>query len=124
MRRRGRRNLIHQGIEVAQIVGEAITLLRPLAAPEAAPVGRDDRPLLAKGIDNELKCLARIQPSMQQEKRRLLRRGIPNLQSFDRRVDNALRNDHGKSGRSQFERAWTRRVASKRNGIRRGSDYQ
>jgi hypothetical protein len=50
--------------------------LRPLAAPEAAPVGRDDRPLLAKGIDNELKCLARIQPSMQQENRRLLRRGL------------------------------------------------
>src|ERR1700733_11191026 len=63
--RRAGRYFIHQRIEVAEIIRKTISLLRPLAAPESAPVGRNDGPFLLEGIDDKLKCLSRIQPAMQ-----------------------------------------------------------
>src|SRR4029077_17097819 len=73
------RNQVQQRIEVAEIVRKAVTFLRPFTASESAPVGRDERPVFFQSIGDELKCFARIQPSMQQKYGRWHRggRGAP-----------------------------------------------
>ena len=74
--RLAQRDVIQQRVEVAQVVGEPVTLLRPLAAPEAAPVRRYDGPVLLEGVHHELKGIAGIQPPMQHEHRRCVHGGL------------------------------------------------
>ena len=62
--RRSRRQFVQQRIQIGEIVGEPIAVVRSLRAPEAAHVHRDQRARRREVIDDELPRLAGVAPSM------------------------------------------------------------
>jgi len=71
-----RREQIEQSIKVCDVVGKPIAVGRPGAAPEAAPVKRNQRPIGVKCIDEKLERVARIHEAVQQKHGRPIARGF------------------------------------------------
>ena len=64
IQRRTRREVVEQRVEIGEIVGEPIAVVRSLRAAEAAHVHRDQRARRREVIDDELPRLAGVAPSM------------------------------------------------------------
>ena len=92
--RLGRRQVVDQCVEIAQVVREPIAVAAArAAAAEAAPVGRDDPAALAftrgHGIDHELKRRADIHPAVKAQQERRQGRGqrlLPPLEQVVRQA--------------------------------------
>ena len=63
---------IEERIEVRQIIVKPVAILRPIAAAEAAPVERRQRPVVLESVHQELKRIARILIAVQQQPARLV----------------------------------------------------
>ena len=62
--------MVEQHVQVRQVVGKHVVVgLRRAGLPKAAPVGRQNAPLLAQRIHRELVRGAHVHPAMQQHQR-------------------------------------------------------
>ena len=68
-----RSKMVEQRVEIGEIVGEPVSIERPVGKPESAPIRRDDVPLSLQGIDEKLKRCADVHPAMQHEELRRVR---------------------------------------------------
>ncbi len=71
-RRRVRREMLEQRVEVGDVVGEPVAVGAPLASAEAAPVRREHIPVARERVDQKLERRADVHPAVQHEE---LRRG-------------------------------------------------
>ena len=62
-----RREGVHESIEVGDVVGKPVAVLRRLRRSEPAPIGREHVPLPRKRVDQELEGRRHVHPSVQEE---------------------------------------------------------